>query len=45
MTNEDSVQELVKQVEVILEDENAELWAVVNNAASLVFADATWQTQ
>ena len=45
VTNEDSVQELVKQVEVILEDENAELWAVVNNAASLVFADATWQTQ
>lgn len=46
VTVEESVQKLVQQIDIILEEENAELWAVVNNAAaSLVFADATWQTQ
>ena len=45
VTVEESIQELVQQVDIILEEENAQLWAVVNNAASLVFADATWQTQ
>ena len=44
VTNENSIQDLVKQVNLILEEENSQLWAIVNNAATLVFADATWQT-
>ena len=44
VTNEASVQELAENINSILDEQNAQLWAVVNNAATLVFADATWQT-
>ncbi len=45
VTDEGSIAELVVNVEATLKEENAMLWSVVNNAATLVFADAVWQTR
>ena len=45
VTKDASVQAVVTEVDKILEEEKAELWAVVNNAATLVFADSVWQTR
>lgn len=43
--NEESVLSVKEQIKKILNDENGELWTLVNNAATLVFADAIWQTR
>ena len=44
VTDNDSIDKLREDVEVLLEKENGELWTLVNNAATLVFADAIFQT-
>lgn len=44
VTKPESIEELVKNVNDILGDQ-FQLWTVVNNAATLVFADALWQTR
>lgn len=45
VTSDDSIQEAVVSVDEILEKTDTVLWAVVNNAATLVFADAMWHTR
>ena len=45
VTKRESIENLKKQVDTILREENCQLWTLVNNAASLVFADAIWQTE
>ena len=45
VTQEDSVQNLKAKIDAILLKENGQLWVLVNNAATLVFADAIWQTR
>ena len=45
VTDVDSIEKLRQDVEVLLREKNGELWAIVNNAATLVFADAILQTR
>ena len=45
VTDNDSIDKLKEDVGVILKEKNGELWALVNNAATLVFADAIFQTR
>jgi 3-hydroxybutyrate dehydrogenase len=45
VTSPQSISKLVKDVDAILDEHKGQLWAVVNNAATLVFADAMWQTR
>ena len=45
VTDSRSIEQLSQHVDEILEKENAQLKVLVNNAAALVFADATWQTR
>ena len=45
VTQRESIEKLLKEVEVIMNVENVQLWAVVNNAATLVFADSIFQTE
>ena len=45
VADNDSIDKLREDVEVLLEKENGELWTLVNNAATLVFADAIFQTE
>ena len=44
VTNTKSIEQLKEKVDVLLEQEKAQLWTLVNNAATLVFAEAVWQT-
>lgn len=44
VTRPESIGDLVKNVHHIIGDQY-QLWMVVNNAATLVFADALWQTR
>jgi len=44
VTNNDSIDKLKEDIGVLLKEKNGELWALVNNAATLVFADAIFQT-
>ena len=43
--SEKSVENLRRKVEKIVAKTRSELWAVVNNAATLVLAEAEWQTE
>ena len=45
VTDVDSIEKLRQDVETLLEEKNGELWTIVNNAATLVFADAILQTR
>ncbi len=47
VTEERSAEAARREVERVLDEqgEGAELWAVVNNAAALVFAETEWQTR
>ena len=45
VTNNDSIDKLKEDIGVLLKEKNGELWALVNNAATLVFADAIFQTR
>lgn len=45
VTQEESVENLKVKIDDILSIENGQLWLLVNNAATLVFADAIWQTR
>ena len=45
VTQRESIEKLLKNVEDLLKKENVQLWALINNAATLVFADAIWQTE
>lgn len=45
VTDTQSVDQLKKNVENFMEETNCRLWTLVNNAATLVFADAIWQTK
>ena len=45
VTQRESIEKLLKEVEVIMKVEKLQLWAVVNNAATLVFADSIFQTE
>lgn len=45
VTQRDSIDGLLECVEAIMKEDQCKLWALVNNAASLVFADAIWQTE
>ena len=44
VTDESSVAAAVSATKKILSSDNKQLWCVVNNAATLVFADAEWQS-
>jgi hypothetical protein len=44
VTNADSIKSAVFATHEILSSSDLSLWCVVNNAATLVFADAEWQT-
>merc|ERR1712117_194213 len=44
VTDESSVAAAVSATKKILSSDNQQLWCVVNNAATLVFADAEWQS-
>ena len=43
VTEEESVEEVKVKVERILKERDCVLWAVVNNASTLVFAEVEWQ--
>ena len=45
VTDNDSIDKLKEDVNVLLKEKNGELWTLVNNAATLVFADAILQTR
>ena len=45
VTDSNSIDKLKKQVDILLEEQNAEIWTLVNNAARLVFADSICQTR
>ena len=45
VTDNDSIDKVKQDVDVLLKEKNGELWALVNNAATLVFADAIFQTR
>ena len=45
VTDNDSIEKLRKDVDALLVEKNGELWTLVNNAATLVFADAIFQTR
>ena len=45
VTDVDSIEKLRQDVEKLLDEKNGELWTIVNNAATLVFADAILQTR
>ena len=44
MTEQACIAEAVSATEEILSSDNKQLWCVVNNAATLVFMDAEWQS-
>ena len=44
MTEQSGIAAAVSATEEILSAENKQLWCVVNNAATLVFMDAEWQS-
>ena len=44
VTDESSVAAAVSVTREIISSDNKQLWCVVNNAATLVFADAEWQS-
>ena len=44
VTDESSVAAAVSATHEIISSDNKHLWCVVNNAATLVFADAEWQS-
>ena len=44
VTDDSSVAAAVSATREIMSSDNKQLWCVVNNAATLVFADAEWQS-
>ena len=44
VTDDSSVAAAVSATQEIITSDNKQLWCVVNNAATLVFADAEWQS-
>ena len=44
MTEQAGIAAAVSATEEILSSDNKQLWCVVNNAATLVFMDAEWQS-
>ena len=45
VTDNDSIDKLKENIDALLAEKNGELWTLVNNAATLVFADAIFQTR
>jgi len=45
VTSADSIQKAKRDIAKILEESDSQLWALVNNAATLAFGDAVFQTE